>query len=486
MAMTQKQKILSMLAVTASLAAALGSYAWFGVYQKGEAEAKAKDQADTLFSFKKDDVKQFVVTAKGETTTVVRDGTGKDAGWRIASPIQTDAENLSVDALVDKVAGLKRKRSAGTPSDLAQFGLGKPRVQIVLTLESGKTEELDVGDDNPFDGTIFAKRGGDGEVEICEGGLKYPLEKGLFDLRDKRVFDFDDAQLQKLDVATPGLAYGLEKSGEEWKLDAPIQAKADAQKVTQISSALKNLRATRFASEQASEADLQRFGLDHPGYTVQLTLGKEMAEKTLILSAQKEGGQEHVYAKQASQAWVAEVPSTILKDLDASVMDLRDKTILSFKQADARGLAFTAAKGTFTVERKQHSADGGVSQDDWTITSPTLGPAKRWKLSSLLSTLETLKGASIVSEKATAADLANDGLDKPVKTATVFGDGGKELAKLLVGKTAGSKVYAKSAADDRVFEVDSYRFSQLPNDVSDLAEAPPAGKDGGATTTAKR
>ncbi|MHB1844273.1 MAG: DUF4340 domain-containing protein [Deltaproteobacteria bacterium] len=483
MAMTQKQKTLALLAVVASLAASLGSYAWFGVYLKGQTEEKAKAQADTLFSFSKDQVKGLAVTAKGETTTLERDGTGKDAGWKITSPIQGGADKLAVDALLDKIAGLKRKRSAGAQSDLGQFGLVKPRVQIAVTLTDGKKEELDLGDDNPFDGTVYLKKAGDPDVEIVEGGLKYPLEKGLFDLRDKRVFDFDEAQLQKLDAATPSLAFGLEKSGDDWKLVTPVQEKADAQKASQIATALKNLRATRFAAEQATEADLKRFGLDHPSYTVQLTLGKDLAEKTLILSTQKEGTAEHVYAKPTSQPWIAEVPTTILKDLDVSVMDLRDKTILSFKQADATALSFTTPKGTFQAQRVRHAQDGGFAADDWALTSPLKGPAKRWKLSSLLSTLETIKGSTIVAEQATAAELSKDGLDPPQKSVTVLGEGCKELGRLLVGKTEGSKTFVKSGANDRVFQVDAFRLSQLPTDASDLSEPAPV-KDGGMTATA--
>ena len=487
--MTQKQKTLALLAVLASLAAAIGSYAWFGVYRAGEVEKKAKDQADTLFSFKKDEVKQLVVTAKGETTTIVR--AGKD-GWEISSPIKAPAEKLSVDSLVDKLAGLKRKRVVSNGADLKEYGLESPRIKIVVTLDSGKTHELDVGDDNPYDGTLFAKRGGDADIEICEGGLKYPLEKGLFDLRDKRVFDFDDNALHRLDVATPALAYGLEKGPDgSWKLVAPIQALADSTKVNQIASALRNLRATRFPTEQATVEDLKRFGLDHPGYTVEITLGKDAPGKnppgkTLTLSEQKEGGTDHVYAKRGDEPWIAEAPSTVLKDLGQSVMDLRDKTLLSFKEAEVTGMAFgIQGKAEIDAERQHTAADGGLGLDSWSLVKPTTGAAKRWKLSSLLSSLQTLKGSSIVAESASPSELEGFGLAKPSKTVKVLGPAGRVLAELLIGKTENNKVYVKSGNSPRVFGVEAYRLSQLPNDAAELVEAPAAkaASDGGAAAT---
>ncbi len=485
MAMTQRQKALSTLAVVASLAAALGSYAWFGVYKRGIAEKKATDAKNTLFGFKTADVKKVVVKVdepnKQATTTIERDG--KD--WKITAPIQARAEDLSVNALVDKIAGLKRLRAIDGVTDLSEYGLTKPRIAITVTLASGGTDELDVGDDNPYDNTLFVKTAGG--VSVCEGALKYPLDKDLFDLRDKRVFPFEDDAVSQLDVVGPKFSYSLaRKSASDWSILAPIQEKADAQKAEQLSSSLRNLRATRFASEQASTDDLEHFGLNHPTYTANVTLGKDSAQKTLAIADVKEGGVEHVYVKSPTDAWIAEVPTSIVKDLDVTTMDLRDKTVLAFAEKDATGLSFAVGGKAFGVDRHREATDGGFAPDDWKIASGCPGAgraAKRWKCASLLSTLQNLKGSSIVSERATSDELSGWGLSPPAKTVKVLGAGGKTLAELLVGKTDGGKIHVKSATSPRVFEVESYRLSQLPSDEVDLEEAPQANK---APVTAKR
>ncbi|HUB06452.1 MAG TPA: DUF4340 domain-containing protein [Myxococcales bacterium] len=487
MAMTQKQKTLSTLLVTASVAAALGSYAWFGVYQKTVAEQKKKEEQNTLFSFKKDEVKKLSVTAKGETTTVERDG----AEWKITAPIQTRADKLSVEAMVDKIAGLKRKRGIEGVSDLGAYGLEKPKIAVEVTLDSGKTEKVSVGADNAYDGTLFVSTSDSPDVDVCEAALKYPLDKSLFDLRDKHVFDFDDADLSELDVVTPNLSYSLARhSTTDWKILSPIQEKADSAKGQQMASALKNLRATRFASEQASAEDLKRFGLDHPGYTVSVTIGKDAAQKTLTLAEVKEGSSQHVYAKRAADPWIAEVPTSILKDLDVTTMDLRDKTILAFHQEDATGLSFTATATTGTItfgaERHRSKTDAGFGPDSWTMAAPQTGDAKRWKASSILSTLESIKGSSIVSEKATAAELAKWGLDEPKKIARVLGAGGKVIAELDIGKIEGNKIWVKSAESPRVFQVDAYRITQIPSTPAELEETTPTKTTTPAPKTAKR
>ncbi len=475
MAMSQKQRSLTTLAVVAALAAALASYAWFGVYQKGVEEQKKTDAQNTLFTFKKDDVQKLTVTTKGQTTVVERDGTD----WKITAPIQTRADKMPVDAIVDKLAGLKRKRAIDNPTDLKQYGLLAPRIRIGVTLTDGKTAELQIGDDNGYDGTLFTKTSGSSDVDVCEGALKYPLDKSLFDLREKRVFDFDDNVLTHLDVVGPKLTYSLDRnSSTDWKITAPVQEKADTAKTQQLAASLKNLKATRFASEVASADDLKKYGLDHATFTVNITLGKEENQKTLVLAEVKEGTQSKVYAKRAADAWIAEVPNSIVKDLDLSVMDLRDKTILDFKQQDATSLLFTVGTNlSFGADRHRTKTDGGFGQDTWTMSAPAVGDAKRWKASSVLSTLETIKGSSIVTDNPTGAELVGYGLNQPSKTVTVFGEGGKTLSKLLVGRTDKNKVYVKSEGSPRVFQVDSFRLAQLPSGVTDLMEEPV--KDGG-------
>src|SRR5579863_955156 len=125
MAMTQKQKSLSTLAVVAAVTAAIASYAWFDVYQKDVADKKQKEEQNTLFAFKKEAVKKLVVGAKGETTTIEREGTGD---WKITAPIQAAADKMPVDAIVDKLVGLKRQRGIQASGDLKQYGLERPRI----------------------------------------------------------------------------------------------------------------------------------------------------------------------------------------------------------------------------------------------------------------------------------------------------------------------------------------------------------------------
>ena len=465
--MTQKQRSLALLGGVLVVAGALGLYAWFGVFQTGKAKDEAKSVSDTLFSFKKEQVKKLVVSSHGQ----VVEANLTDTGWDIVSPVKTAGDRLAFDTITEKLAGLKQKRDIGEQSALTQYGLAAPKVSVTATLDDGTTHELQIGADNSYDGTVFARVGDSKRVSILEASVKFPLDKGLFELRDKRVFAFEDSQLKHLDVAVSGFAYGLDHTPDnKWKLTAPVAMDADAQRAGQILTALKNLRATRFASDQASQADLTRYALDKPTITVQLTLDKDQQE-TLTFSEQKEGTAEHTYVKVASQPFIAEVGPQIEKDLMASLSDLRDKTILSFDTAAVKGFQFQAGTEKFEVRKTGGGGDAGP--EAWTLAGGASGAGKKWKLSALASALHDLKGTSIVSENADAKALAAAGLDQPAKEVTVLGDGDSVLGKLLVGKTEAAKINVKAAGSNRIYLIDAFKVSNLPATPADVAETPP-------------
>jgi hypothetical protein len=491
--MNQKQKTLALLGGMLLLLLALGSYAWFGVYQADVKKKELKEITDVLLPFPASAIQSLTLTAGAETTSLVRDG----ETFRITAPLKTPADKNVVDGVTGRLAGLKMVRSIGDQKDLKPFGLDNPRLKIAITTGAVKAPdggapiaagsfEFDLGDDNSYDGTLFAKLGGSSRVVICESGLKAALTKNLFDLREKRVLPFEQSNLKHLDVATPKLAYGLDRVGDgHWKLTTPIAETAETTKANQIANALSSLKATRFATEQATQEDLKRFGLDHQSDTAVLTLGGDAPQKTLVLGQVSDGKSQHAYAKRAEEAWIAEVPTSIFKDLEVELIDLRDKTVLAFEPAEAKGLRFSSGGPPFEATRAMiKPPDGGASSEAWTLEASAKGTAKKWKLSGLLSNLHNLKGSTIVTDAATPAQLAEFGLEHPGKTATVVGEGGKALAILEVGKLKDNKNYVRAAGASRIFQVDSYRLGDLPNSVEDLADLPPPPPkpDAGATT----
>ncbi len=247
----RSRPIASMLVLLA-LAAGAVAFAWFGIERRDAAGAARAGTEARLFAFAPADVERLTVAAKGDVTLLARDG----RNWRVEAPVRAAAERSTVDALVDRVANLSRKAvvfAGPRPADLSRYGLAPPRAEVTLALAGGrKPAVLALGDENAFDGTLFV-RAGEGPVVLVDGEARWAIERGTFDLREKRLLPFEEGDLARVEVSAPGGGYVLAReAGPGWRLASPEAGPADAAAVARVLSAIRGLRATEFVPDRAT------------------------------------------------------------------------------------------------------------------------------------------------------------------------------------------------------------------------------------------
>jgi hypothetical protein len=434
----RSRTLLSTLLLLA-LAAGAVAYAWFGVEKKDQAAQARKDADAKLYAFDPEKVKAFTVTAKGATSRLERDGDG----WRLTAPVAAPAERYAAQAVVDKVAGLRRKAAIAEkpdPAALAGYGLAKPRARVELTVDGGRSETLELGDENAFDGTVFV-RTTSGAVELVPGDLRWTIEKEPFELRDKRLLPFEDAEVAKLEVAGPKRAYALARDGQAWKLTAPIAERADDTAAGRAAGAVRSLRATAFQAED----DAARKALAKPAWRVTLTRASGPA-RTLLLSPP--------YARLEGAGEVAKVPEDAARDLDQDLFALRDKKVLRFERDAAATLRFE-----------------GAGAPAFQVTKDTPGG----RLAGLSWTLWSLQARAFADES--GKRLAEHGLAPPAREVVVLGQDGKELDRLALSAEKAGKLYARGARAERIVEVDPAAVATLPRSAADLEEKPAPGAE---------
>ncbi|HUK65890.1 MAG TPA: DUF4340 domain-containing protein [Anaeromyxobacteraceae bacterium] len=432
------------------LLVALGAvaFAFYGVEKKDEAKAALKNAEEKLFHFEPARVNAISLEAKGETTRLVR----KDGAWRLAAPVEAEAERAAVDALVDGVAHLKRKAAISSKPDgtsLSRYGLTSPRARVTLTLEGGKSETLALGEENAFDGSAFVETSR-GEVDLVDGGVKWWLEKNAFDLRDKRLLPFEEEDLAQLEIATPHLRYALTREKGHYRLAAPVAEAADEGTVSNVLSAVRGLRATSFVSSPAQPA---AYGLDHPAYSVKLVT-KSGASRQLDIGegppppgpegkpSEKAGAK--IYARLLGSSEVAGLASGATSGLDVDLFALRDKKVLHFDREKVALVRFTV-KGT-TFEGKAGTGPGKVSDALFALSS-------------------------LAAKSFPEAAASSFGLDHPTTEVVLLDERGQKLDRLVLSEQAG-KTYARSDSSPRPAEVDPSDLTALPKGAGDLASPP--------------
>jgi hypothetical protein len=381
-----------------------------------------------------------------------------------------------VDAILDMLATVRRRSGVADAGGLERFGLDRPSVRVSAGLEGGGSAVLSLGETNAFDGSIFA-RAGSGPAVVVGSDTRWPLERDLFDLREKRVLTLAEQDVARLEVAGPKGGYALAREDGHWKVSGPISDRADDATVNRILGALRGLRATRFVDAPGPDRD---YGLDRPRFTVRLA-APGGAVRTLSLGAppprrKGEPPEAVLYARVSGTRALAAVADSGAKDLEADAFALRDKTVLPFEREKVAAVRLESNGNAIEVQKKPVAPDAGPA-DDWVLTSPRAAPVQRWKMSSLLATLSSLRATRFADESGKSA--GERGLATPSRTVTLLGADGKALGRLEVGKEVGGKVYVRSSAGPRIYEVEKSRLADLPRSADDLEEKPAAAAKGG-------
>src|SRR5689334_6117607 len=152
------------LLVAVAVLAVLGGLTYWSNKKKAAADAKpAPDASPKLLSIPDDQFKQIKLAKTGGDTTVLVRGDGNK--WQITEPKPLAADQDTVGSLVSTLSSLASDRLIEEKaSDLSQYGLTKPSMEVTITKKDGKTEVVQLGDDTPTGGGQFAMKQGDPRV----------------------------------------------------------------------------------------------------------------------------------------------------------------------------------------------------------------------------------------------------------------------------------------------------------------------------------
>ncbi|HZR07042.1 MAG TPA: DUF4340 domain-containing protein [Myxococcales bacterium] len=466
--MKQTTKTLVGLLVLLLVAGAVGGVAlWTGKEEQKKADAKEK--SEKLFDFDKAQVKELRLSKEGQLVARL---VKADKGWRLVQPVEADGDDTAVDSLLGSLASLKQKKELEGEKDLKTYGLDRPKLEAVVKLGDGKEQGLQIGVDNSFDNTLYAKKVGDDTVRVIDSWQKSSLEKSPFDLRDKRVAHLDDsAEVTRVEIAGVKAPYTLAKDGAAWKVNGGA---ADGPVADGVVSAARRIRATAVAAEKP--ASLKDYGLDKPRVSVKLTVGagKDTYTRSVFIGQGKSGAVTlKTFAKRDDSPTVYEVDKQILADLEKEPFDLQNKELVHLDREAVRKVVFATPSSTVEVARVKNAApDGGVGDEVFTVVAPQQGPAKKWKISSALYAIAALRASAFDGPVPAAKDLAKYGLDKP-KIATVLGDADKVLARVRIGAEKDGKRYALADGFDKLVRVEKATVDDWPWTVGDALDTPP-------------
>lgn len=441
-------------------------FVYFHEIKGGEERRKEAEKSRQLLDFKETEVERIELV-RGDTTIVLAKGPD---GWKINAPVADGADQEAAERYLRNLAESEREKTvvdsaAATPEQAAKYGLAEPRLKIVLGIEGGTEQALAFGADSPTDRfTYVQKLGANPEIFVVRAWRFDNLDKGVFDLRDRRVLAFGKDDVVEVRRSGAAGAVVLARADGNWRLREPVAALADKDAVEGLLDKLDTAEIESFVAEDPDAEALKGYGIEGArGMEVALLVGGDRAEKRLAIGW--DNGQGRYYARDASRPQVFLVDSTLVQELVRGVDDLRDKQPLRFdRDAVARIALARGGVAEFAAEKDT----AGV----WGLSEPTGRETKSWKLNGLLGDLGQLEVEGFAEALPAAAT-------EVLRIELSGGDQGHQDIRI---SRAAEVFYLQVENDGAVYIIGADAFAGLDLSLDDVAQAakePAPAADGG-------
>ena len=431
----------STIALVAVLAG-LGAYIYFVTWKTPEGDTAKK--TDKVFTgLQADKIEELRITsAGGDATTAKKD----NGAWQVLQPVTAKADESEISGITSALASIDVVRVIDeNPSNLNEYGLSNPRIEVDFKAAGDKEyRNLFIGEKSPTGADLFAKRNDEKKVFLIPAFQETTFNKDTFALRDKSVLKFDREKVDGVEVATAGKSLVMAKDGPEWKIKKPVETRADYGSVEGLVGRLQTIQMKSIAADQASPADLKKYGLEKPEATVNIAAGSTRA--TLLVGGK--ATDTTVYARDASKPAVVTVESALMDDLKKSADDYRRKDLFEFRAYNANRVELKRGNDVVVFERVK--GQGENPQDKWRRVSPNPADADRDKVDALLAKIANMRATSFVDGKGALSPTLEVHVkfdDNKKEERVTFVKDGADVLALRPGEPGAAKADAADLTD---------------------------------------
>lgn len=312
--------------------------------------------------------------------------TRREGAWHMVAPINTAVDGAVIERLlmtleelpVDEVITLEDMRLRDlSPAD---YALASPRARIVVR-SAERDWVLRLGADKPTADGVYVARADADTVYATSSNLVAALPDTLEDIRDHRIFRGNPERITRVDLERSGHSFvRLARDHARWRLEQPVQARADNEAVASLIQSLHRIEALRFVWDRLARTDtgdgaaatgsgpVDAYGLEPSDAVLVASLWAQGDATPLVLLVGKETGEDGArYARVPGVESIFTVDAAAVDALRTQpVAALRDPRVLELSPARVRAVQVIEGEQKLTLER----VDGG-----WSLTEPVQWPA---------------------------------------------------------------------------------------------------------------
>lgn len=387
---------------------------------------KPEDLRDgTVVRFNTEDVTELAYAVKGGPTVKLTKKRGnpdaakeeeKQDRWYVGDKL---AETSKVTELLDQLSKLeaKGKENVLDAGEYKKFAAEEPDAEKVTVVVAPKPKDgeptvapqtltLLIGKHDAEKKKLYVRVVGRDRLNAVADDVLKNVTRPVLAYRGRKLFDTADAKLEAVAVTQPGgESFTLTKTGEAWKLTAPVQADADEGKVSQLTGDLSRLEATEFLDDAPKDEDLdKKYGLKTPKLTATLTVGGKPQKLEVG------GGPEFKpeYYARLNGGGVFTMSKTSIDTLKAGAAGLLPLQLWTTVPEKITAVEIARPDGAYTI-----SPEG----TEYKIAGPFAAKVPAAAATPLLAAVGSVRADKY--ETATATEPAKYGFDKPAVVAKV-------------------------------------------------------------------
>ena len=416
----------------------------------GKADGKGadgKDAAPKVLIIPEADISQLEFRKKGQEATVLK-RTGH-ASWAMTAPKVLQADVDAVIPVVNLLSSLNSESLVDEKTqEWATYGLKEPSLEVIVTTKNGKSSTLQIGDELPAGGAMYARVAGESKLYTIGGYNRNSLDKSWKDLRDKRLLTIDSEKLSRIELSSKGSAFEFGKSAsKEWQIVKPNPYRADNFSVDEMSRKLKDAKMDPLLSDAEAAKNAATFvGAAIPVGVATLT-DASTTQQLEIRKAKDDKGVFVYYAKSSAVEGVHKVGADLGAALEKGLADYRNKRLFDFGFNDPTKV---------DVKIDGAAMSYGKNGEKWFLNGKEMKPET---VQNLIDKLRDLAAVKFVANPAK--------LPPSIEFALVSNDGKRTETVRIAGNLAarGDEAYQ--------YELAATAVDELKKAVAGIGVAPP-------------
>ncbi len=433
-------KLRGLMVAVVLLGGLAGLLYWSNHHKPGEGTTKAL--ADTPPAILKLDEGSITkVALKRKDAEPILLAKAQSGAWEITAPKALAADQDAVGSVVSALASLNSERLVeDKATDLSQYGLSTPAVEVDLREKDNKAQRLLLGDNTPAGDAVYAMLAGDPRVFTISSYSKGNLVKTVDDLRDKRLLTLSPENMRRIELTRKDQTIEFGRAQDGWQILKPRPLRADNLQVGELA---RKLSAARMDLSGTGAKDAAT-AFAHAAPVATVTVTGEPGTQELQIRKDK----DTYYAKASLVKGAYKVDADLGRALAKSLDDFREKKLFVFGFSDPSKIEVHSGSKAYDLAR---------NGEDWSSGGKKMDAAS---VEDLVAKLRDL----------TASKFVESGFGSPSVEATVTSQDGKRVEKVLISKS-GSGYIAKRENEPSLYQLDASVVEDLQKAAEDIKPA---------------